>query len=219
MIRKENDDRVPGMRALVERVEDAAQLLVGPTHAGEVGLHRLSPAIVLPHPLVGRDFRITQGHPTGGIGEVAPIVFIDERKLHLLETFVYPARWKKGHVWSIESAGEEKRLLVFRTQLLGDPGGRDVVGELCLLIILRAEVPGAVPRFCFLMHYLIEPLAPLPGSRPDDLRLFGRSAVENLSRRQGLVTAGGKVLRQTDMPPQKLPLFGDVIVVVVKPRR
>ena len=200
MIRKENDDRVPGMRPLVERVENPAQLLVGPAHAGEVGLHRLLPAIVLAHPLVGRDFRITQAYATGGIGEVAPIIFIDARKLHLRETFVNPARRKKGHVRAIESAGEEKRLLVFRPKLLGHPSGRDVISELRLLIILRAEVPGAVPRFWFLMHHLIEPLAPLPGSRPDDLRLFGRTAVENLSRRQGLVTAGSEVLRQADMP-------------------
>ncbi len=138
----------------------------------------------------------------------------DPRKLDVSEIVIDPARWKKWHVRAVETDGEKNLFVLFCSKLLGDPGGGDMVAELRLLIILRAEVPGAVPLFGFLMNGLIEPLPPLPGTRPDDLRLFGRATMERLAGCQRLVAAGREVLRQADMRFEELGFFGDVIVIV-----
>ena len=52
MVGEEDNNGVPCMWTVVERIDNAAELLVGPSDTGEVSVYRLFPPTVLAHPIV-----------------------------------------------------------------------------------------------------------------------------------------------------------------------
>ena len=77
-------------------------------------------------------------------------------------------------MWTIKPAGHKKGFLEIFTKLIGNPGCSNMIGKFCFVIILRPEIPGAVPSLGLMMNFLIEPLAPLPGTGSLNLKITTR---------------------------------------------
>ena len=103
---------------------------------------------------------------------------------------------------SIKPAGQQKGFVGVFTKLIGDPGGSDVIGEFRLLIVLGPKIPGAVPTLWLVVNFLVEPLAPLPGTGTLDLRIA--TGVKDFAGAYGFITVGGKMGRQINMLFKKL---------------
>ena len=85
---------------------------------------------------------------------------------------------------AIETASKEKRFAVFYAQLLGNPCGDNMVGELRFGIVLRAKIPGAVPAFWLILDFFIKPLEPLSRAWTHDMELLFEvhATMKHLSR-------------------------------------
>ena len=79
MVGEQNDDGVLRMRPVIERIESAAELFVGPPNTGEVSVYCLLPSAVLAHPVVCGDLRIAQRHFPRSVGNVVPVIVVNAR--------------------------------------------------------------------------------------------------------------------------------------------
>ena len=175
MVRPQDDDRVVGEWAVVERVEQAADHVVAEADRRVVGLDRLLPFALLNNPAMPLAF----GHCLAGFRNVAEVVLDDFRQFDLVKRMpVVVLAWRvPGDVWPVDADTEEERRFVFDSQMLLSPRNDLRVGHLVCIDIERRPVEKAV----------VEVLAAIdgPALRP----AFGMDLVGHLAvlRREVLV--------------------------------
>ena len=126
LITQGNDDGVVGIGAFLERVEDLAQHGVSEVNRGEVALNAFFPLAFV---LNVREVVLGSDTLAGGRKVIEIVFFVSRWQFDVIEREgleVFLGN-ELRLVRTVESAGEEERLVLFNRELLADPFGNTPV--------------------------------------------------------------------------------------------
>lgn len=182
------------MWASFESIQQAADLLVGRAHAGQIGPYRVLPVTTFYKPIMrwrgGGD-----GQLIDNLGQVIPVASfyggkVDFRFRNLLEDSGWGVERDVGPV---EADCEEEGLIVTGVNLLDGPARVGVVLKEVFFVCLGPEVPEPLQ----LLDEPDVPLEALPGAWANDVEVSRREAgpMVDFASCEGEVSIGGKVAR------------------------
>lgn len=204
MVAPHHHDRVAGAAGLLQRVEDAAELVVHERRRGEVAAHERPPLVHVPQRLQPRLGELPVQVPREP-RRVGPVVVADRRQRHAVGgELVEPRRRGKARdVRQAEPAGDEERPVLWRPVQRVDGGVGDlVVGAVGVALGERPPVHERVRRAGEVGEAHLRP--PHPRRRPPLAELGGPvlradgPVVVDLPAGEREVPGAGERLRERD---------------------
>ena len=131
VVREENDDGVVFVRAGVEGIQEATDLVIGEGDTGKIGLDEGFPLFVFYDPIVGGCDVFEAGEIEGVGREIIEIVLPGFGELEGVEGVEIDPLFggKLRDMWSDKSGHEEERLIAFLLDLFGSPSRDLVIGH------------------------------------------------------------------------------------------